>query len=139
MSLVTVNPLQSVEMKGRRQVKEGFLSLETIETWIVYVCFSEGEWARQTFSVPLNGVCSRCQAPRFDCVKICNAAWFFTGSHVYQEWFTAKRTSSQHDTTMGSVGVNMGQHPCGMLLTHCRVHTPTNVNCSEGKSGCNSI
>jgi hypothetical protein len=23
-------------MKGRRQVKEGFLSLETIETWFVY-------------------------------------------------------------------------------------------------------
>jgi hypothetical protein len=34
-------------MKGRRQVKEGFLSLEKIETWIVYVCRSEGEWARQ--------------------------------------------------------------------------------------------
>jgi hypothetical protein len=31
-------------MKGRRQVKEGFLSLET---WIVYVCHSEGEWTRQ--------------------------------------------------------------------------------------------
>ena len=26
---------------------KGFLSLETIETWIVYVCHSEGEWARQ--------------------------------------------------------------------------------------------
>jgi hypothetical protein len=25
-------------MKGRRQVKEGFVSLETIATWIVYVC-----------------------------------------------------------------------------------------------------
>jgi hypothetical protein len=36
-------------MKGRRQVqiKEGFLSLETIEAWIVYVCHSEGECARQ--------------------------------------------------------------------------------------------
>jgi hypothetical protein len=34
-------------MKGRRQVKEGFQSLEKIETWIVYVCHSEGEWARQ--------------------------------------------------------------------------------------------
>jgi hypothetical protein len=32
-------------MIGRRQVKEGILSLETIE--IVYVCHSEGEWARQ--------------------------------------------------------------------------------------------
>ena len=34
-------------MKERRQVKEGFLSFETIETWIVYVSHSEGEWARQ--------------------------------------------------------------------------------------------
>ena len=32
-------------MKGRRH--EGFLSLETIETWIVSVCNLEGEWARQ--------------------------------------------------------------------------------------------
>jgi hypothetical protein len=30
-------------MKGRREVKEGFLNLETIETWIVYVCHSEDE------------------------------------------------------------------------------------------------
>ena len=28
--------------EGRRQVEEGFLSLEI---WIVYVCHSEGEWA----------------------------------------------------------------------------------------------
>jgi hypothetical protein len=33
-------------MKGRRQVKESFLSLETTEAWIVYVCHSEGR-ARQ--------------------------------------------------------------------------------------------
>jgi hypothetical protein len=43
-------------MKGRRQVKERFLSLETIETWIVNVCHSEGEWGRQKIEVPLNGV-----------------------------------------------------------------------------------
>jgi hypothetical protein len=30
-------------MKGRRQVEEGFLSLETIETCFVYVCHSEGK------------------------------------------------------------------------------------------------
>jgi hypothetical protein len=30
-------------MKGRRQVKEGFLSLERIETWIVYVFQSEDD------------------------------------------------------------------------------------------------
>jgi hypothetical protein len=35
-----------------KQVKYGFLGLETIETWIVDVCHSENEWARQKFSVP---------------------------------------------------------------------------------------
>jgi hypothetical protein len=35
---------------------EIFLSLETIEIWIVYVCHSEGEWARQKFEVFLNRV-----------------------------------------------------------------------------------
>jgi hypothetical protein len=43
-------------MKGRRQVKEGFLSLEKIETWIVFVCHSEGEWARHEIKVPVNRV-----------------------------------------------------------------------------------
>jgi hypothetical protein len=43
-------------MMGRRQVKEGFLSLETIETWIVYVRHSEGVGSRQNIEVPLNGV-----------------------------------------------------------------------------------
>jgi hypothetical protein len=42
-------------MKGRRQVKEGLLSLATAETWTVYVYHSEGEWARQKIEVPLNG------------------------------------------------------------------------------------
>jgi hypothetical protein len=34
-------------MKGMKQVKERFSSLETIETWVVYVCLSEGEWEKQ--------------------------------------------------------------------------------------------
>jgi hypothetical protein len=46
MSLVK-STSKSVYMKGSRQVKEGFLSLETIETWIVYVCHLEGGLARQ--------------------------------------------------------------------------------------------
>ena len=62
-----------------------------------------------------------------------------TVSHVYQEWSTTERTSSQLDTTVGSIGVNMGQHPFGRLLTPCRVHAPMNWGCSEGKRGCNSI
>jgi hypothetical protein len=45
-----------------------------------------------------------------------------TVSRVYEEWSTIQRTSSQLDTTVGSIGVNLGQHPCGMLSTPCRVH-----------------
>jgi hypothetical protein len=37
--LLILNPFQTVD--------EGFLSLET---WIVFVCHSEGEWARQYLS-----------------------------------------------------------------------------------------
>jgi hypothetical protein len=43
-------------MKGKSQVKEGFLSLQTIKTWIVYVCHSEGEWESQNVDEHLNGV-----------------------------------------------------------------------------------
>jgi hypothetical protein len=45
-----------------------------------------------------------------------------TVSSVHQEWSITQKTSSQLDTTVGSIGVNMGQHPCGTLLTPCRVH-----------------
>ena len=48
-----------------------------------------------------------------------------TVSCVYQEWATTQWTTSQLDTTVGSVGVNMGQLPCGTLSTP-RVHAPTN-------------
>jgi hypothetical protein len=62
-----------------------------------------------------------------------------TVSRVYQEWSTTQKTSSQLDTTVGSIGVNMGQHPCGTHSTTCRVHVWMNWGCSEGKTGCNSI
>jgi hypothetical protein len=62
-----------------------------------------------------------------------------TVSCVYQEWSTTQRRSSKLDTTVVSIGVKMGQYPCGTLLTHCRVHVQTNSGCSEGKRVCNSI
>jgi hypothetical protein len=34
----------SADERGRRRVKEGFISPET---WIVYVCHSEGEWEKR--------------------------------------------------------------------------------------------
>jgi hypothetical protein len=40
-----------------------------------------------------------------------------TVSCVYQEWSTTQRTSSQLDTTVGSIGVNMGQHHFGTFDT----------------------
>ena len=43
MSLVKYTSISVDEGKET----EGFLSLESNETWIVYVCHSEGEWARQ--------------------------------------------------------------------------------------------
>ena len=54
-----MSPVKSTSIsvdEGGRQVKEGFLSLEKIETWIVYVCHSEGEQARQNIEVPLNRI-----------------------------------------------------------------------------------
>ena len=93
-------------MTGRRQVKEGFLSLETIETWIVYVCHSEGEQARQNIYVPLN-----------------------------RGMVVGARHTGLCQELQGCIGVNMGQHPCGTHSTPCRIHAPTNWGCSEGKRG----
>jgi hypothetical protein len=95
-----------------------FLSLETIETWIVTVCRSEGEWTRQkdwsafergtVVGARHTGLCQELQR-----------CWV---SRVYEEWSTTQRTSSQLDKTVGSIGVNMGQHPCGTPSTPCRGH-----------------
>ena len=58
-----------------------------------------------------------------------------TVSCVYQEWSTTQRHAANFDTTVRSIGVNMGQHLCGTLSAACRVHALTNVGCSEGKRG----
>ena len=47
-------------------------------------------------------------------------------SRVYQEWSITQSTPSLLDTTIGRIGVNMVQHPCGTLLSTCRVHALTN-------------
>jgi hypothetical protein len=49
-----------------------------------------------------------------------------TVSHVYQEWSTTQRTSSQLiNSTVGSIGVNMSKHHCG---------TPSQIK-ADGKKG----
>ena len=113
-------------MKGRRQVKEGLLRFET---WIVYVCHSEGETTSLSAFERgrIVGDDSRCQMHLF--VSRTATLLGFSRSTVsclYQEWSTTQRTSSQLDTTVGSIGVNMVQHPCGMLSTPCRVHALRN-------------
>ena len=43
-----MSPVQSTSISVDEGEEKDFLSLETIETWIVYVNHSEGEWARQS-------------------------------------------------------------------------------------------
>ena len=64
---------------------------------------------------------SRCQAHRF-VSRTANLLVFPRSilSRVYQEWSTTQRTTSQLDTTVGSIRVNMVQRLCRMLLTPCR-------------------
>ena len=57
------------------------------------------------------------------CVKNCNAAGFFTLDSFPCVSRMVHHPNdilySQLDATVGSIGVNMGQHPCGTLLTPC--------------------
>jgi hypothetical protein len=54
---------------------------------------------------------------------------------VYKEWTTTQRTSSQLDTTVGSIGFNMEQRPCGTLSTPYIVHAPANCAVLRAKGG----
>ena len=101
-------------MKSRRQVK-GFLSLEP---WIVYVCLSEGEWARQKYlsafergmvvGVRYTGLCQElhlCRGFHTQQFPVCN-----------KNGPPPKRHPANLTQTVGSIGVNMGHHPCGNAL-----------------------
>jgi hypothetical protein len=90
--------------RGGDRFKKDFLSLETIETWIVFM--------GKTKDLSAFERCSSCQ------VHVSKTTGFFTT--------VSQRTFSQLDTTVGKIGVNTGQHPCGMLVTPCRVHALTN-------------
>jgi hypothetical protein len=54
------------------------------------------------------------------CIKNCNAAGVFTLNRFLcvSIMIHHPKDISQLDTTVGSIGVNMGQHPCGMFLIY---------------------
>ena len=97
------------------------------------VCVPFRGWMGKTKD-PLIGYGSRCQVHRF----VSRTAMLLGFSHstfscLYQEWSTTQSKSRQLDTTVGSIGVNMGQHPCGMPSTPCRVHAPgVQLNITKG-------
>jgi hypothetical protein len=100
---------------------------ETIETWIVCVCvcvlFSGQE---KILKYLWTGYGSRCTGVSVSITATLLGVSSSNVSRVYKEWSTTQRRSRRLDATVGSIGVNMGQHPCGTFSTPCRVHVPTN-------------
>ena len=88
-----------------------------LEIWIVYVCHSEGDWARQNIAVFEWGMVLGDRRTGLGVSRTATLLGFSTVSFVYQEWSTTQRTSSQLHTTVGSIRVNICQHPCGTLET----------------------
>jgi hypothetical protein len=88
----------------------------------VYVCHSEGEGERTNIEVPFERG-TLVGAMR---TGLCRTATLLGFSHLTVQGSTTQMTSSKLDTTVGSIGVNMGQYPCGTLSTPCRVHDPMN-------------
>jgi hypothetical protein len=87
-------------MKGRSQFKDRFLSLKTIDTWIEYVCHSEGEFERgMVVGAKRTGwsVSIAATLPGFSSSTV---------SRVSQEWSTTQRTSTQPD----NCGMQCSQH-----------------------------
>uniref|UniRef100_A0A4W5QIJ2 Kinesin family member 3A n=1 Tax=Hucho hucho TaxID=62062 RepID=A0A4W5QIJ2_9TELE len=80
--------------KNRKDSHKMFLSLQTIETWIVYVCHSDGVWARQR-GMALGARRTGLRTATLLCFSHSTVSW------VYQGWSTSQRTSSQLDTTVG--------------------------------------
>jgi hypothetical protein len=65
-----------------------------------------------------------------------NAAGFFklnSFPFLYQGWSTTQWTSSQLDTTVGCIGVNMGQHPCGTAFDTLKSPCPDELRLFWGQ------
>jgi hypothetical protein len=96
----------------------------------VYVCHSEGEWARQKSAFERGMV----EGARLS--RTATLLGFYTQPFpVCIKNGPPPKGHPANLTTVGSNGVNMGQHPCGTLSAPCRVQALMNLTCSEGKSG----
>jgi hypothetical protein len=98
----------------------------------VYVCHSEGEWARYDLSAFEQGMVAG--ARRTALCQVLQRCWVFHDQQ-FPVCITNGPPTKGYPSTVGSIGVNMGQHPCGTLSTPCRVLAPTNLGYSEGKGG----
>ena len=105
-------------MKGRRPVKYVFLRFKTIETRIVYVCHSEGEWEREKISVQGLVVGARCTG----LIQELQCCCFF---HVQQFPVCIKNNPPPkgHPTNVTQLWEALkstwaSQYPCGTFLTH---------------------
>jgi hypothetical protein len=98
-------------------VDEGEETCKTIKPFIDCVCVcqpashSEGKWTRQNIEVPFErGMVVDARRTGLSASRTAMLLGFShsTVSRVCQEWSTTQRTSSQLDTTVGSIAVNMG-------------------------------
>jgi hypothetical protein len=121
MSLV-----KSTSWKGGDRLKKDFYALRH---GLCMCAIQRVNRPDKIFKCLWTGYGSRSQAHQF--VQRC----WISHSQQFQEWSTTQKTSNHFDTTTGSIGVNMDQHPCGTFLTPCRVHALMNWGCSEWKRG----
>ena len=128
-------------MKGRRWVKDTFLNLETIETWIVCVsAIQRVNGQDKRFKCVWTEYGSRCQAHRFECVKNCNGAGVFTlnSFQCVSRIPTSQRTSSQLwealESTWTSIPVERSQHLVESMPGRIEA-----VLRAKGGGGCNWI
>ncbi|CDQ82669.1 unnamed protein product [Oncorhynchus mykiss] len=91
------------------------------------MCAIEVKWARQKLSAFKRGIVV---GARRTSLSVSRTATQLGFSHNSFLCISRMGHHPKHIkptlTTMGRIGVNMGQHPCGTLSTPCRVRARTN-------------
>ena len=125
--------------RGGDRLKKDCYALRQLRNGLCTVCvpFKRVNGQDNIYKCLWTGYGSRCQAHQFEWRTATLLGFSHSKvSRVYQEWSTIQRTSSQLDITVGSSGVNMGQHPCGTLSKHSSVHA---LMLFWGQKGCNKV